>query len=449
MNREQRVECVGEWNDDSRDGHVHARHGLVAVRKDNAAEIDRALRSIAKQRAGLDAEEAKWLRRADAQAIWPALGYVHALEYLEDVFAYSPRTAHDRLRVARELGELPLLEAELTAGRLPYASVRELTRVATPKTEASWIDAVRGRNYRQIEQLVAGHRKGDLPDDDIDPALIPHRVTLHLDGPSHAMLRQARAVLSDEVGEHLDDDAFVEALCRRALEGDAAQASGPARMVHITTCRSCKTTTQTGAGVRMPLDDVEREVALCDAVIVDDEAGKRAASKIPPKTRREVFERDGYRCRFPGCRATRNLDVHHFKPRAQGGSHDKNNLLTQCGGHHRLVHDGTVAIERRDNEFVFLRRGHEIRGERDAPVVDERPLLVAVTVDDGNGERKALVAAPAEDTNRERDALVAGALTQAGYTAKVAANAVARATKLVAADATLEVLLREALRHCG
>jgi hypothetical protein len=109
------------------------------------------------------------------------------------------------------------------------------------------------------------------------------------------------------------------------------------------------------------------------------------------------------------------------------------------------VHDGTVAIERRDHDFVFLRRGQVIRGERNAPGVDERPQLIAAHMDDDHRERDARVA----KANRERDALVIGALTQAGYTSKVAANAVARATKLVAADATLEVLLREALRHCG
>src|SRR4051794_2343120 len=70
-------------------------------------EIDRQLRSIAKQRAGLDIEEARWLREAEKQRIWRKLGFSTALEYLEDVFAYAPRTAMERLRVAKELGDLP------------------------------------------------------------------------------------------------------------------------------------------------------------------------------------------------------------------------------------------------------------------------------------------------------------------------------------------------------
>src|SRR5689334_1541714 len=86
-----------------------ARHGQA----DDYREIDRELRSIAKKRVGLDVEEARWLREAERQRIWRKLGFSTALEYLEDVFGYAPRTAMERLRVAKELGQLPELEAEL------------------------------------------------------------------------------------------------------------------------------------------------------------------------------------------------------------------------------------------------------------------------------------------------------------------------------------------------
>src|SRR5213075_1826202 len=91
-------------------------------------EIDRELRRIAALHSGLDVEEARWLRAAEADSSWKKLGYVHGLEYLEDVFGYRPRTAKERLRVARELGELPELEEALASGELNYSVVRELSR---------------------------------------------------------------------------------------------------------------------------------------------------------------------------------------------------------------------------------------------------------------------------------------------------------------------------------
>src|SRR5689334_303995 len=110
--------------------------GAVLGRSVHAADprwqvVDRALRRIAGRRAALDAEEARWLREAEALQIWKPLGMVSALDYLERVLGYAPRTAHDRLRVARALGELPRLAAALASDDLTFSAVRELTRVAT------------------------------------------------------------------------------------------------------------------------------------------------------------------------------------------------------------------------------------------------------------------------------------------------------------------------------
>src|SRR5690349_22960195 len=98
--------------------------------------VDRALRAIAGRRAGLDADELRWLREAEALQIWRPLGMVSALDYMERVMGYAPRTAQDRLRVARALAALPHLEAALARGQLAFSAVRELTRVASAATEA-------------------------------------------------------------------------------------------------------------------------------------------------------------------------------------------------------------------------------------------------------------------------------------------------------------------------
>ena len=57
--------------------------------------VDRALRTIARRRAALDADEARWLREAEVLQIWHPLGMVSALDYMERVLGYGhapPRT---------------------------------------------------------------------------------------------------------------------------------------------------------------------------------------------------------------------------------------------------------------------------------------------------------------------------------------------------------------------
>jgi len=151
--------------------------------------VDRALRTIAQRRAVLDADEARWLREAEALQIWRPLGMVSALDYMERVLGYGPRVAQDRLRVARALGMLPQLTTALAHGELPFSAIRELTRVATPVTEAAWREAATGKNLRQIEELVADHRPGDYPDDPPDPEVRVHVARFELSAETFAFMR--------------------------------------------------------------------------------------------------------------------------------------------------------------------------------------------------------------------------------------------------------------------
>ena len=96
------------------------------------------LRSIAKRRVALEAEEAGWLIEAEETHLYRRLGYTTMVEYMERELYWGPHAAHERLRVARELLELPLIAEMFRDGDLCFSAVRELTRVATPATEEAF-----------------------------------------------------------------------------------------------------------------------------------------------------------------------------------------------------------------------------------------------------------------------------------------------------------------------
>jgi hypothetical protein len=160
--------------------------------------------------------------------VWRKLGFSTALEYLEDVFGHAPRTAMERLRVAKELGELPGLEAALATGALPWSAARELTRVMTPATESRWLERARGKNVADIQLLVSGHKKGDDPDAPKDPALMTRRLLLELPPALDALFEKTRLALEQERGEHLDDLVVFEAMCMRCLEPASPAIDGKA-----------------------------------------------------------------------------------------------------------------------------------------------------------------------------------------------------------------------------
>jgi hypothetical protein len=57
-----------------------------------------------------------------------------------------------------------------------------------------------------------------------------------------------------------------------------------------------------------------------------------------------VFEQHGHRCAVPHCRNRLWLDLHHIRPRSLGGDHRAGNLICLCSAHHRLIHEGALAL---------------------------------------------------------------------------------------------------------
>jgi hypothetical protein len=85
---------------------------------------------------------------------------------------------------------------------------------------------------------------------------------------------------------------------------------------------------------------------------------KRARSAIPSALRRRVKHRDHYKCRVPWCRSSINVDCHHIRPVAAGGTHTFDNLLSLCESHHLAHHEGALIIEGTATSPAFRRREH-------------------------------------------------------------------------------------------
>ena len=313
---------------------------------------------IAGSRGALDASEAELLVVAEEIQIWRAYGQPTLAAYLELMLGYGPHACNERLRVARELGELPQLHAALAAGRLHFSAVRELTRVATRETEDAWIAEATGKTVRQVEQAVAGHIKGDLPDDPADPDTAPRHVGFELTPATIAAFRAMRKQLDAECGERLTDDQLFQIVTRRALEPAAAVESPPAAQVALMVCPSCKAATADGAGMIADVTPAQRDAAMCDAELLGDveREPERVRKTITPRLRRQVFARDHHRCTVPGCRSARNLDVHHIQFRSHAGPHEMQNLTVLCSAHHHLLHDGLLRISGKAPDLVYERR---------------------------------------------------------------------------------------------
>lgn len=304
-------------------------------------ERHEVLVGLARQRARLEHDEGRALLAALRANVHAHLGFATFAEYVERLLGYDSRQTTEKLRVARALEELPMVDEALRAGQVNWSAARELSRVATRETEAEWLEATADRTAREIERLVAGRRPGDRPGDPPREDLRRYVLRIEVTAETLATYREAVAKLRRDAGQAMDEDAAILTMARAVLSGPA----DPGRssyQVALTVCERCDRGWQQGRGEAVAVVSEIVEMAECDAQRID---GRKASQDIPPAVRRLVMRRDGGRCVVPGCRCASFVDVHHIVPRAEGGSHEPANLVVMCAAHHRAVHRGQLWVE--------------------------------------------------------------------------------------------------------
>ena len=94
---------------------------------------------------------------------------------------------------------------------------------------------------------------------------------------------------------------------------------------------------------------------------LDSNLIERARQGISEAMRRKVLHRDQQRCQVPGCRAHRNLDVHHLLHVEHGGTNEYSNMTTLCGlcrARHNSHYAGCLVMPGRAVTSTVMRSFH-------------------------------------------------------------------------------------------
>ena len=84
--------------------------------------------------------------------------------WLHDHFGLTFGVAREKVRTARALGSLPLIDTAFRDGELSYSKVRALTRAATPENEADLLERARHASAEGVEQLVRRVKQNECLD---------------------------------------------------------------------------------------------------------------------------------------------------------------------------------------------------------------------------------------------------------------------------------------------
>lgn len=328
-------------------------------------------------------------------------------------------TAREKVRIARSLHELPLIEEAFRSGELSYSKVRAITRIAEWDTEAELVELARGTTAEHVSRLVRARRQADhLAAPGAALNAWKHRYLDHHSASDGSVVFEGR--LPAELGaiflqaleraedwmrsdDHegpgprfetrVPDEAVPERQQAQARRADAMAllaerflAASPSADESLNTADRFLITVHAPAealpefGQVDPTDPPQFEdgsVAApetvrrlgCDAAVVrilETSEGEpldvgRKTRVIPPALRRALKRRDGG-CRFPGCTHTRFVDGHHIQHWVDGGATSLENLVSVCRFHHRLIHEGGYYVVKDDSAFRFFRGdGFEVR----------------------------------------------------------------------------------------
>ena len=251
-----------------------------------------------------------------------------------------------------QLESLPQLTQHAQQGTISWAKLREVARIATPDTEAFWIEACQNHSYQEIERLVAHAR---------DPQNRSHQSELRIQASADAMalLERAMQSLSQEAGRILSPGEALEYLAaeylsRRPLDTAALQAARhQAQQDQLAQQRQ-------NAALAEQAERSARNIAPWNALraaqivphgdlqlVQKDKPhwNNPRARHLTPKQRIHILRRDGYRCQCPGCPNQLYLHVHHLTYYCQNGTTTPDNLITLCARCHRNLHNGHLRIE--------------------------------------------------------------------------------------------------------
>ena len=321
------------------------------------------------------------------------------IHYSVSRLGLSKGVAGDCRRVARDLLGLPDLTLAAEQGTIEWGKLREVSRKASPETEALWLKLCGDLNYKQIEKLVAKTPKGGVPGDvfeDDERATTEFRcrmseeVLAMLDRARRMYsLEQDKAVTTVEVlewalasyisSQPVDEESLEKVrlemnkdlqaekareipLVAQARELAAEMGCIPIpgeseRESEIARAGDCGRHNPEGLELAAARANSEYLEALRDTLSpiknkkVCFNPRNRHATKAQ---KREVLRREGWCCATPGCPHKIWLHLHHLIPYSKGGPTVAHNVLGICVNCHGNVHDGLLKIFLNDQgKLVF------------------------------------------------------------------------------------------------
>jgi hypothetical protein len=246
-----------------------------------------------------EAELVEILGEIDRSRTYRELGYPSLFQYCVQALGLSENVSVAFIIVARKARQIPALQTALNEGVLSVSKAKKIAPVLSRDNQEEWIARAIHLNTRALEQEVV--------------KVEPREATPERIRPVSENRLEVRLGISAELREKLERVQDLESQRRRKAA-------------------SLEETLEALLEVYLEVKDPIRRA-------------ERILKKLPVTgtINHVVALRDGRRCTFHDARGVRCsnrrwIDVHHLRPRCEGGGDTADNLVTLCASHHRMAH---------------------------------------------------------------------------------------------------------------
>lgn len=319
-------------------------------------DLDTRLRALVRLRQSLVWRQGRLLRALATFALHKELGFESLGDFSAEMLGASPRRTRYLIALDRRLDTLPQVRDAYRRGLVTWCQARLLIRIVRPGTESRWIRYARRVTVRRLEAVVISREIETALADAVIPAPLPPVEPEVSASERHtSALRSVNPPLpfgGDTDWQRLQQMG-TGAASKRGEQGPARHRivfhapADVARLWHsaIEACRAA-------AGTH--LRDWE-----CLLIFIQEMRDTWENPDDPGwRQRYRILERDGWRCKVPGCTSRSHLNAHHIIFRSHQGDNDEGNLVALCVGHHQAgLHQMRIRCSGRAPEALWWELG--------------------------------------------------------------------------------------------
>lgn len=256
---------------------------------------ERAVRAARNYRKS-EAELIPIIMEIDATEEYRALEHPSLYTYVNQELKLSEGCTQQMILVSRKSRTVPQLMHAIARDEFGVSKAKTIVSVITPENQEEWIEKARTLSTRELEKEVAKAR--------------PHA--------RKRDCRQSQGNGYTRVNLSITDDGM----------------GNLDRVLELMAQKKQKVFSLAEAVEEMAKEYIKKQDPVA-------KADQKTTGIIHVKTK--VHKRDRGECqyRMPNgsrCRSKHFIDIHHIKPKSEGGPDTIENLITLCKAHHRMVH---------------------------------------------------------------------------------------------------------------